>query len=742
MMSKHPQTSPAVPPANRASPPPSASDFHGPARLFLVVAAVAFLIRLIYLLAIRDNVFFDHLVVDARAYDEWATRIANGDWLGNTVFYQAPLYPYFLGCLKTIGAGSPWAIRFTQICIGALSCGFLALAARTWARAAWPDRTERDGNLVGLVAGLMLALYAPAIHFDALIQKSVLDLFFSTLLLWRLGAIARCPTPAGWLVIGLLTGLLALTRETTLLLVIVFAGWLLLHFRRSASVALRGRWLATFIGGVAVIIAPVAIRNAVVGGELALTTSQAGPNFYIGNNPGAQGVYQPLRAGRSDPRFERTDAVELARQQSNGRALSPGEVSSFWFGRAFEFIRNEPGRWLRLLGWKAFLTFNATEVPDAEDQYFFEESSVLLRLLGAVWHFGILLPLALAGLTLLTRSWRTLWLLAAMIAALSLGTILFYVFARYRFPLAPVLIILAALGIVHAMHVVRSRRAGLLVAPVAALICVAVFSNWPPGGAFSRGVRLAGVLSNAGATLIGSADSKDHERAIAYFKRALEIDPTLADTRTNLALALSEKDPGGALEQLRLAAEQYPNDPRYARNYGTFLVENGRFDAGIAELRRAIALDPREFEARMNLARLSLGAGQFVPGIALLREAMPLAPAEEQPNIAFELGLLQATCPDPAGRNGPAAIALLEPLRKANDQSPEFLDILGAAYAAAGRFDDAITTAKLAISRAQASDASPLVPEIQERLALYEAGKPYVAPTPTSTPAPIPPSRP
>ena len=39
---------------------------------------------------------------DSRGYDEWARRIAGGDWLGHEVFYQAPLYPYLLGVIYAI----------------------------------------------------------------------------------------------------------------------------------------------------------------------------------------------------------------------------------------------------------------------------------------------------------------------------------------------------------------------------------------------------------------------------------------------------------------------------------------------------------------------------------------------------------------------------------------------------------------------------------------------------------------
>ena len=74
-----------------------------------------------------------------------------------------------------------------------------------------------------------------------------------------------------------------------------------------------------------------------VGGGFYLTTSQFGPNFYIGNNPHADGTYLSLRFGRGAPEFERQDATELA-ERALGRTLSPAEVSSYWTDRALDFI--------------------------------------------------------------------------------------------------------------------------------------------------------------------------------------------------------------------------------------------------------------------------------------------------------------------------------------------------------------------------------------------------------------------
>ena len=70
--------------------------------------------------------------------------------------------------------------------------------------------------------------------------------------------------------------------------------------------------------GVLLGLAPVAVRNYAVGGGLYLTTSQLGPNFYIGNNPTADGTYRPLRFGRGSAEFERLDATAIA-ERAQGR---------------------------------------------------------------------------------------------------------------------------------------------------------------------------------------------------------------------------------------------------------------------------------------------------------------------------------------------------------------------------------------------------------------------------------------
>ena len=191
------------------------------------------------------------------------------------------------------------------------------------------------------------------------------------------------------------------------------------------------------------ILAPVSARNYAVGGEFHVTAANFGDNFYKGNHEATDGLYRPLRPGRGTPRYERQDAVELATRAlwpELGRELTPAEVSGYWTGRALEYIRADPWDWVGLMLRKVRLYFNGIEWADSEDLYTHADASWLLGISRYVTHFGVLVPLALLGGIVAWPRRRELWLPAAMAMLYSAGVIAFYVFGRYRHPVAPFLI--------------------------------------------------------------------------------------------------------------------------------------------------------------------------------------------------------------------------------------------------------------------------------------------------------------
>jgi tetratricopeptide (TPR) repeat protein len=585
-----------------------------PWRDFAVVFAVALGVRLVHLWQMRDTVFFSVLMGDSRGYDTWARQIAAGDWFGRDVFYQAPLYPYFLGTLYAAFGRDLLAVRIVQAFLGAAGCVALSFAV-----------TRLVSARAGLLAGLMLALYPPAIFFDGLIQKSVLDvLLIAVVTAVAAQIIASGDSRGRWLALGVAVGALALTRENAIVLAAVLGlfaaiGSRTVREQRSASVVpatstgparefrrARGEAVAAFVAGLAVVLLPVAARNYGVGGGFYLTTSQFGSNWYIGNNARADGSYMSLREGRGSPEYERLDATELA-EQAAGRRLTPAEVSSFWTNETLAYITSQPGDWLRLLARKTRLLVSSTEVIDTESQESHEEYSSVLRTTSAVWHFGVLLPLGVLGMTALWPRRHTLWPLYALAATYALSVVAFFVVARYRLPLAPLLIVFAAAGIGSIVHL----RWGLVAA-----LAVAIVANWPLHTAASQ---QAITENNLGAAL---QDAGRLPEAIEHYRRALAFDASYTPAMTNLGAALRAS---GRLDE---AVATYDAAVRRSAGSGTLhvnrgnaLMQQGRITDAIAAFRQAVAVNSGDAHARMALARALYDQGTEALDLHDLRRA-------------------------------------------------------------------------------------------------------------------------
>src|SRR5258707_7662043 len=475
----------------------------------------AFVLRLFYLIQIESVPLFYHLAGDGRTYDEWAQRIAAGDWLGQGVFYQAPLYPYFLGVLQLVFGHNLWLIRFVQILLGSFSCALIYLVGR-----------RLFSRPAGIAAGFLLACYAPAIFFEALIEKSILDLFLVSLLLFLLVGAMERRRWTQWLAAGAVLGLLGLSRENALVLAAVVPLWIFVYFSDQA-VQIRARWAALFFAGLLVVLIPVGLRNFAVGGEFKLTTSQFGPNFFIGNNPGADGTYGSVNKVIGEPQLEGNDAARLA-ERASGRRLSSGAVSDYWLGKSWDYIRAEPTRWFRLLAKKWLMVWNAREVEDSDDFYIYGQWSWLLTFLSWINHFGVLAPLAATGAWISRHEWRRLWLLYAMIVSFALSVAVFYVFGRYRFPLVPLLALFAgnALAELPALYRERGQRAQFAVFSV--LLISAAVVNWPIYGCSGPGAAGYNNLSNAYYQQGRVAE------AIHTARQALELQPDLGVADYNL----------------------------------------------------------------------------------------------------------------------------------------------------------------------------------------------------------------
>jgi tetratricopeptide (TPR) repeat protein len=527
------------------------------------VFAVALGVRLLHIASLASAPVFGLRMGDGRIFHAWAQRLAGGDWVGSEVFFQAPLYPYFLGVVyAALGEDPRWLLGL-QAVIGAASCAVVAAAGQ-----------RLFSPRAGLAAGLLLAVYPPVVFSDGLVQKSVLVLFLMSLLLfvWAgvLARSGRTPRIREFGLLGLVLAGLVLSRENAGVLALPILLWLLLEGALSARRRLA--LLAALACGLALLLAPVAIRNRVVAGELVLTTSNLGPNLYMGNNERADGFYLALAEGRGSPSYEREDAVRLA-QEALSRELSAREVSTYWTGRALDYIGSHPIQWTGLVLRKWLLLWNRREFADTEDLASHADWSPVLWGL-APFHFGVLAPLAALGAAVTWRQRRKLWSLYGMLAVYASSVVLFFVFARFRLPLIPFLVLFAGAGLVRLPELVRSRSRRQLTALAAGVIGVAVFCNWP-------------VQTRAGAAWlspynVGTAllAERRYEEAARSLAEAVRLAPSQAVAHYNLAQALQFQGRLGEAVPHFQAATRLADDLPHVREG---VCENAKVLASLAD---------------------------------------------------------------------------------------------------------------------------------------------------------------
>jgi protein O-mannosyl-transferase len=228
--------------------------------------------------------------------------------------------------------------------------------------------------------------------------------------------------------------------------------------------------------------------------------------------------------------------------------------------------------------------------------------------------------------------------------------------------------------------------------------------------------------NNYGNLLLDMGRSAEAEQ---HFRRALSSSPRYAEAHNNLANVLAARgDAEGALQHYRLSVRLDPDKPQSHYNYGLTLAGIGRFKEAQAELERALQLRPDYPEARYTYGVVMASLGYEVAATGQLREANFLRP--DWVDALRSLAWLLATSPEPKVRNGAQAIIVAERANQLTGyENGIALDTLAAAYAEAGRFDNAVATESRAIELARAASKSDLAEHFAARLALYRENKPF-----------------
>ena len=648
----------------------------------LLLGALA--LRLGYLWEHRASPFFDAPIVDAQTFLKQAQALSSGPfWGGDEPYWQPPLYIYLLAFVYWLLPASYFVgIRLVHAGLGVLSCLLVYALAR-----------HAFGEQVGRIAGVMAALCGSLLYFEGELLAVPVEVFLNLLLLYGLLLAWRRERGRDWVLAGFIAGLAALTRPNILLFIAAFCAWALWHRRTSAC-----RSLLLFIIPIALVILPITYRNWTIEPDLVFISSNAGVNFYIGNNAD----YERTVSLRPGMQWE-----DMIAEPAHWGHETAAARSAFFFGKAFDYIAAQPLDYLGLLCKKGFLFWNGPEAKRNQDIYYARQHSWLLSFLLWDWYisipFGLVGPLSLLGLGLSMREEWTppISLLRLYALVYTASVVLFFPAARYRMPVVPVLIAFAAFAAFQLYLGVRRRayiRTTVLAVPLVGLL---VLCNLAEAAPTAEDAQLYFDLGEV------HLRKRDYAQSARYSSRALELDPAYNYARHNLAVAYFHQKHYGDSE--REALQTLAENPRRSDTHvllGRIYLATNKPQQAEAHLRHALERDPESGMAHYYYGRLLYRQGHYAAAAIHLQQALPWQPQNFW--LHYELGraLQQA---------GQAKAALSQYQHALSvERRPEALVAIGALHLAAGH------TTKAHTQFLQALDLAPSNPEAHVNLALIE----------------------
>jgi tetratricopeptide (TPR) repeat protein len=214
------------------------------------------------------------------------------------------------------------------------------------------------------------------------------------------------------------------------------------------------------------------------------------------------------------------------------------------------------------------------------------------------------------------------------------------------------------------------------------------------------------------------------EPAMAEFQRALREDPRNAEGHLHFGLALRElgqKDQ--SIRCFELATRYGPGNVEAWKSLGLAELEGGSFSRALHAYRNAMRISPEDASIHESIAVVLFRQGEIAAALPHLETACALDPRDAQTRMFLALQL--ASTHDASLRNGEKAVKYgTEACQLTKWRHPAALDALAAAYAESGRFEEAVETAKKAVTEAK-KHRLPTAAQFEDRRKLYEQKKPF-----------------
>ena len=589
--------------------------------LALYIFLAVLLVRLVVLLRFSSSAFLLPSQGDMHFYNDWALRILRGELTDQKAFYGLPLYPYLLALLYKLAGYTPFVPALVQACADSGTAAILfRLAVHLFGRsgeapsAGLGTRLGRyRGEWIGFTAAAAWCFYIPAQAYSVILMPTALAVFVFWFVVAQIVLRAEAPRPRIAFGFGLLIGFAAMGIATTLFLLPLYAGALLVKWSpRTRSGVSRAAVLACWLlAGVSLGTLPCWAHNYFVARDPVLLSAHSGVNFWIGNNPQANGYPRMPPGLHAGQEAMLQDSIRTAERDA-GHALKRAEVSRYWSAKAHAYIAANPGAWLRLIGAKIANFWNSFQYDDL---------SIItnLRLQGVLppgLRFGIVAALALAALPFIAvRVPQSRWVVVAVL--LHMGSLLtVFVTERYRMAAVPGLLLLGAWGIYFAWE--NCCRA-----------------KYPRVLGYAAGLGLATALVSAprGDPSLWALDpynsgwqalqSRDFTLAKAKLGLAYAYVPTNAEVNFALGnLQFEQGDTAGAKPYYAATLRLDPEHEGAWNNLGVLALGEQRWELAAKFFNAALKVSPDDAKTHFLLARVNFELRNYEEARAQLAVAL------------------------------------------------------------------------------------------------------------------------
>ena len=445
----------------------------------LAIVAVALLVRCAALWGARDAV----PILDEKLYLARAHALLDGKGLVGSYqswvrhddakpvseppqypgAYQPPGYVVFLASIMGVTGRSVLAVKIVQCVLSTLTVLVIFGLGRSW-----------FGEGCGLLSAGICALYPNLIAFSHLLWSETLFILLLVVWLWLLTREARLPDIGLCVGAGVVLAMLMLTRSAIVYFLPVFGIWFVVVHRpvwRRAILHFTLMLVAAWV-----LVLPWTVRNYQVHGGFVFVDTNGPFNLWRGNTPwtflhrAEQTGYQPPfediplypMRGISVRRL-----VTLARQDLGDALLTDLQIMGYAQRAAWEYIRGDPEAFVDRGWYKIVNMWNPTSFlirhyhPKINAYGDVAPWIVSVVTWSAVLSYVIVMMLGMLGLVMSSRN-PVVWLVLLLVLFYTALSVVAFGLTRYRLPLMPLIIILAAYAILalsrHFSSLVVARR--------------------------------------------------------------------------------------------------------------------------------------------------------------------------------------------------------------------------------------------------------------------------------------------